>query len=115
MATTLTTTQVLNWLNASTNSNAVVAATPDANTLSLLQDCLDAAVASVESYCTLPVTYPGEVEQAILMLTARLWDRRKSSNGLAMGEFGVVRVGAYDPDVERLLEPYRRFSFGIAE
>lgn len=115
MASTLTTTDVLNWLNASTNSNAVVAATPDATTLSLIQGCLDSAIASVESYCTLPVTYPVEVEQAILMLAARLWDRRKTSNGLAMGEFGFVRVGAYDPDVEKLLEPHKRFSFGVAE
>ena len=112
MATTLTVSHLLSWISASTSSSVVLAATPDSTTISLIKDCLDAAVATVESYCNLPVTYPVEVEQAILMVAARLWDRRKTSNGLAMGEFGAVRVGSFDPDVDMLLAPYKRWSFG---
>lgn len=112
MASTLTTQDLLNWLSASTNSNVVLAATPDATTTQLLQDCLDAAIAQIETYCTLPVTYPVEVEQAILMQASRLWNRRKTPDGISMGDFGVVRVGSYDSDIEGLLAPYRRWSWG---
>lgn len=112
MASTLTVSDLTNWLSASTNSNVVLATSPDTNTTALLQNCLDSAIAQIEAYCNLPVTYPVEIEQAILMQATRLWNRRKTADGLSMGEFGAVRVGSYDPDIEALLAPFRRWSWG---
>lgn len=109
----LTTTTLINWINANTGASIVFAATPSTESLALLQLCLDAATASIESLCNLPETYPVDVELAILMHAARLWDRRRSPDGIAgASEFGVVRVSSFDSAVEALLEPYRRWSFG---
>lgn len=112
MASTLTVSDIQDWISAATGSSVVLAATPTAETLALLQNCLDSSIASIERYCNLPDVYPVEVEQAILMQAARLWDRRKTANGISAGDFGAVRVGTYDADVEALLAPYRRWSFG---
>ena len=112
MASTLTTTILLKWINASTSSSVSIAATPDSETLALMEQCIDAAINSVEAYCSVPDVYPVAVEQAVLMLASRLWDRRKTPNGISMGDFGVVRVGSYDADIEALLAPYRNWNFG---
>lgn len=109
----LTVSTVISWLAANTNSELVIAATPSTDSLALLQRCLDAAVANVETSHNLPATYPVDVEQAILMLTSRLWLRRDTPNGISsFGDFGAVRVTNYDPDINLLLEPYKRWSFG---
>lgn len=108
--TTLTTSDLIAWLNANTGTNVVIASTPNSATLELMQLCLDSAVANVEALCTLPETYPVDVELAILMHAARLWTRRTSPDGIAT-EFGVVRVSRFDPHVEGLLEPYRAWRF----
>lgn len=110
--TSLTVSDLLAWISAPTNSEVAITAAPDATSTSLLQACLDSAVSNIESYCRLPETYPVAVEQAILMVAARLWDRRKTANGISTGEFGAVRVGSYDADVEMLLAPFKRWSFG---
>jgi len=110
---TLTVSTVINWISANTNTDLVIAATPSAESLALLQRCLDAAVANVESSHTLPATYTTDIELAILMLTSRLWLRRDTPNGISsFGDYGAVRVTNYDPDINLLLEPYKRWSFG---
>lgn len=55
---------------------------------------------------------PELVEQAIVMLAARLYRRRNSVGGFeGFGDFGVVRVPALDPDIEDLLIRYLKYDF----
>ena len=52
---------------------------------------------------------PTAVEQAALLLTLRQYRRYDSPLGVAgFDEMGVVRVGRIDPDVQKLLAPFRR-------
>ena len=52
---------------------------------------------------------PTAVEQAALLLTLRQYRRYDSPLGVAgFDEMGVVRVGRIDPDVSKLLSPFRR-------
>jgi hypothetical protein len=52
---------------------------------------------------------PTAVEQAALLLTLRQYRRYDSPLGVAgFDEMGVVRVGRIDPDVQKLLMPFRR-------
>lgn len=112
MSSTLTASKLINWINANTASQFVVAATPSSESLALIQQCLDAAIASVESYCDLPDVYPVDVEVAVLILAASIWERRRSPDGIAaVGDFGAVRVNGYDNTVKGLLEPYRAWRF----
>lgn len=56
---------------------------------------------------------PEGAYRAAVMLTARLFKRRESAEGVAgFGEFGAVRVSTIDVDIENLLAPYR--AWGIA-
>lgn len=51
---------------------------------------------------------PPEVVQAALLQAARLYRRKDSPEGVAgSAEWGLVRVPYLDPDVRRLLDPYR--------
>jgi len=52
---------------------------------------------------------PTAVEQAALLLTLRQYRRYDSPLGVAgFDEMGVVRVGRIDPDVQKLLNPFRK-------
>ena len=55
---------------------------------------------------------PGGVTQATILQAARIFTRLSSPLGVAgFGDMGVVRVSRFiDPDVEALLQPYRRLS-----
>lgn len=56
---------------------------------------------------------PTAVEQAALLLTLRQYRRYDSPLGVAgFDEMGVVRVGRIDPDVSKLLAPFRRVKMG---
>lgn len=59
---------------------------------------------------------PDEVPQACLIQGSRILKRRYSPEGVAgFGEFGAVRVsGRLDPDVQQLLDPYRRVAVLVA-
>ena len=54
--------------------------------------------------------YPGEVVEACLLQTARLWDRRGGSLPGASGTSDASR--GLDPDVRRLLSAYRKPTTG---
>ena len=56
---------------------------------------------------------PAPVKRACLIEAARLYRRKDTPEGMAgVGEFGVVRISRFmDPDVERMLTPYR-FPYG---
>jgi len=52
---------------------------------------------------------PTAVQQASLLLTLRQYRRYDSPLGIAgFDEMGAVRVGRIDPDVQKLLSPFRR-------
>jgi len=48
---------------------------------------------------------PVYVDQALIMQSAALYDRRKTLNGVVAGSetLGPFRVGRFDPDIERLI------------
>ena len=52
-------------------------------------------------------TVPDEVAQACLIQAARLYRRKDSPEGVVgSAEWGVIRVGRVDPDMQALLQPY---------
>jgi len=56
---------------------------------------------------------PDTVQQAALILAARLFQRRSSPLGVMAGvvnDFGPIRVSRVDPDIQRLLSGYRRIG-----
>lgn len=54
-------------------------------------------------------TIPTAVKQAALLLALRQYRRYDSPLGVAgFDELGVIRVGRIDPDVEKLLMPFRK-------
>jgi Phage gp6-like head-tail connector protein len=73
----------------------------------VLQQGLDAAQAYVAEQCYASALTLDPVAEATLLLAARLYKRRLSSEGVAgWNELGVVRIIATDPDITRLLERY---------
>lgn len=56
---------------------------------------------------------PAEIGEATLLLAARLFKRKDAPMGVQMGkpEFGTLSIPGKDPDVERLLQPYRVYAF----
>jgi len=55
---------------------------------------------------------PTAVKQACIILSMRQFKRYDSPTGvMGFGDLGVMRVGRVDPDVEKLLMPFRRMRF----
>jgi hypothetical protein len=59
---------------------------------------------------------PDMVKQACLIQSSRILKRRNSPEGVAgFGDFGVIRIsGRLDPDVEQMLNPFRRVVVLVA-
>ena len=58
-------------------------------------------------------TLPDAAHEACLLHAARLYRRRDSIDGtISWGDLGGVRVGGYDPDVERLYAACAPLVFG---
>lgn len=56
---------------------------------------------------------PDAVHEASLIQGARLLKRRKSPEGVVgLNMFGTVRMGRLDPDVKRMVKPYRLRTVG---
>ncbi len=56
---------------------------------------------------------PDQIKEACLIRAARLFKRRESPDGtVGAGDFGVIRVGRYDPDYASLIEPFIIPGFG---
>jgi hypothetical protein len=52
---------------------------------------------------------PDQIQQATLILAARLAERRFSPLGVAgFGDLGAVRVSRFDADIENLISPFKR-------
>ena len=57
-------------------------------------------------------TAPIAIKQATVLLASRLFKRNDSPGGvMGFGDIGVVRVSKFDPDIERLINPYRKIRF----
>jgi hypothetical protein len=55
------------------------------------------------------LTVPTAVRQATILLAMRQFKRYDSPTGvMGFGDLGVMRVGRVDPDVEKLLMPFKR-------
>ena len=74
---------------------------------------IDAQQASVQIVGTFGfASIPTAVKQACMILSMRQFKRYDSPTGvMGFGDLGVMRVGRVDPDVEKLLMPFRRMSF----
>lgn len=83
----------------------------DAGTLETIQTCVDAVEASLlTTYDFDPDDCPADVFQAVLMQSARLYRRRTTPDGIAtFGQDFAVRVNRFDPDIDALLEPYKKW------
>lgn len=87
----------------------------------LLSPAYLAAEGYVSQWCTWPtldsagdpIAAPADLAMAVNLLTARILARRSSAAGvLGMDDMGAVRVPGTDPDVARLMDPYRTVAFG---
>jgi hypothetical protein len=73
-------------------------------------------IPSIYGYPTVQVTalwgwpsVPAEVTMATVLTAARLFKRKDSPEGVAgFSDFGAIRIGRTDPDIDRLLTPYKR-------
>jgi len=55
---------------------------------------------------------PIAIKQATVLLASRIFKRNDSPGGvMGFGDIGVVRVSKFDPDIERLINPYRKIRF----
>lgn len=71
----------------------------------LLQRSLTAATSWVADRVYPQCFDDDETQEAILLLSSRLYKRKNSPEGVAgWGDLGVIRIIATDPDITRLLE-----------
>ena len=55
---------------------------------------------------------PVAIEQATVLLASRIFKRNDSPGGvMGFGDIGVVRVSRIDPDIDRLIMPYKKMRF----
>jgi len=54
-------------------------------------------------------TVPTAVKQACIILSMRQFKRYDTPLGISYDELGSLRVGRVDPDVEKLLSPYKKW------
>jgi hypothetical protein len=107
---TVTADNVTDWITSSSGTTVALSADDTA----LLEQVVSAVTVHVaHTYTYAGDTMPDDYTQAIVMQSARLWERRNTPNGVAgFGEFGAVRVSRLDPDVAALLGPYEVPEFG---
>lgn len=57
-------------------------------------------------------TVPTAIKQATVLLAARIFKRNDSPGGvMGFGDLGIIRVGKMDPDIDRLIQPYKKVRF----
>jgi len=94
----------------------------DTNTTALLETCCTVALQyelgrlstlrMTEQGFNPPDELPGAVAQAVLMRAAAIYRRRNSVNGFeGFADLGAVAIRASDPDIERLVDPWRAWAF----
>jgi hypothetical protein len=96
--------------------------TTDETIDALLADACDSATAyefgrlsfelMTEAGFVPPDEIPVAVAQAMLMRAAAVFRRRNSVNGFeGFGDQGAMPIRASDPDIERLIDPWRAWEF----
>lgn len=103
------------WPDAEEAVDAIGVVNDDETTESEIDACLAAAIDFLTHRCYIEddTDVPAAVRRACVMLTARLFRRRQSVEGVAgFGDFGAVRVSSVDVDIENLIAPYR--NWGVA-
>lgn len=72
-----------------------------------------AAVGTLGDQYDLDTADADRADQAVIMYTARLYQRKDSVNGIAANaEWGALRVSITDPDVHALLAKWEMIRFG---
>lgn len=65
-------------------------------------------VTGVFGFTSVPVA----IEQATVLLASRIFKRNDSPGGvMGFGDIGVIRVSRIDPDIDRLIMPYKKMRF----
>lgn len=90
---------------------------PSEEALAVYTESMDVALDLIESRIDLPegtsdTDYPQRVRSAVILTAARHAKRAQTPEGV-MGtgpDLAVVRVGSFDPDVERLIARYRKVN-----
>lgn len=96
-----TTDDVIEWL---IDADAVTAGAIDADLLDRIKAAVDAHAARFYDLDDAGDGTDDERDQALIMECGRLYSRRHTQNGYAGGgDYGPVRVLAFDHDVQRLL------------
>jgi hypothetical protein len=74
---------------------------------------INAGQASVEIVARFGfASIPTAIKQATILSSLRAYKRYESPTGvLGFSDVGVIRIGRLDPDVERLVQPYRKIRF----
>ena len=55
---------------------------------------------------------PTAIKQATVLLSARIFKRNDSPGGvMGFGDLGVVRVSRMDPDIDRMIQPYKKIRY----
>lgn len=55
---------------------------------------------------------PIAIEQATVLLASRIFKRNDSPGGvMGFADIGVIRVSRIDPDIDRLIQPYKKLRF----
>jgi hypothetical protein len=108
-----TAAQLAAWLSISATDTA---------TNELLQRCCDVAAQyelgrlsvkrMTDQGFVPPNVLPGAVAHAMLMRAAAMYRRRNSVNGFeGFADLGAVAIRASDPDIERLVDPWRAWAW----
>lgn len=72
-----------------------------------------AAVGTLGDQYDLDTADADRADQAVIMYTGRLYQRKDSVNGIAANaEWGALRVSITDPDVHALLAKWEMIRFG---
>lgn len=104
MAVTATSDDVVAWLRDPAGVDADIMDRVFAAACAALADDYDLDAADVDQ---------DRVNQAAVMVAARLYRRQLSVNGVeAVADWGPIRVAAVDPDAHRLLARWEVVRFG---
>jgi len=86
---------------------------PSAAATESMAKVVAAVVSNAAKTHTVPDPDDPDYDLALTMMSARLWKRKSSPEGvIASSEFGAIRVTKFDSDIERMLDPYANLVVG---
>jgi hypothetical protein len=98
----LETSDVFDWLS-------IKDATQRADGEDQMARVLAAVIEHAEETYSLPDEYTPKIEQALIMQASRYWKRKSTVEGVMNfgPEGGAIRIGQFDPDIDRLMTKYQ--------